>query len=886
MKFKFDPNMDYQLHAVKAVVDLFHGQGKNRGGWITTDSSLLTVKNSLELPEEYILDNLQKVQEDNKLPQDDELVKGQFSSPNFTVEMETGTGKTYVYIRTALELFQTYGWRKFIIIVHSRAVKEGVLKTLEVTKEHFDNLYSNIPYEWFVYDSSKLNEVRNFGQSNNVSFMVITMQAFNAEKDAARIFNRYGDDLSEKPIDIVSSTRPIIILDEPQKMSGDKTIDRLKSFNPLFMLRYSATHKDYYNLLYRLSPYDAYRKGLVKQIEVFGITTKDATGKPLIVVESVKNLKAKLRVNKLMKTGVEERTITIKRTGDNLQRLTNLDQYQGYVVDEINVSENFISFENGIKIGIGSGIGDNKEIIYREQIRETIKEHFKKQDNLKAKGIKVISLFFIDRVANFIEETGLIRKLFIEAFNEFKKGEWENYSPEDVWAYYFTQKSKKEYVDTGGASKADEQSYNLIMKDKERLLSFEEPSCFIFSHSALREGWDNPNVFQICTLKQTKSSNKVSKRQEIGRGVRLAVNQIGERTFDEEINKLTVVTNESYKAYISTLQTEIENEGGDSSKVEKYTKDRGKTVSSKLKKISPEFKALWDKIKYQTRYSVDIDSKRLLNQVVKDLKAIDITKSSIVVQKANVKVEKDANRIYGDATVEKKLASVNQEEPLTDLLTDILHHLRQCNPPLHLSRNTLWNLVNQTAKTHQLLTNSTQFVLAVTQSIKVRLIEEIIEGIKYENINSYYEMRKVFDAEQNSWEDTTVEVKNSVYDRIIWESDIEHQFARDLDKNERVIKFFVKLPRKFKVTTPVGDYNPDWAIAIDDSENPATECSRLYLVAETKGSTSLENLRPQERHKIECGEKHFETLDDVKFVAPITTVEELLTHPVLKDFHE
>lgn len=858
--------MDYQVQAVRSVVDLFNGQGMNRGDLISTDTALFTVQNSLSLPDAHILENLGTIQQDNKLIQDDELLKEPFGFPNFTVEMETGTGKTYVYIRTALELYRTYGWRKFIIIVPSIAIKEGVTKTFEVTREHFANLFGNIPYKWYAYDSKRLSDVRNFAYSNSVEFMIVTMQSFNVREKDKRIIYNYRDGFPEKPIDLIRSTRPILIMDEPQKMGGQITTDKIAEFNPLFALRYSATHKDYYNLVYRLSPYEAYRKGLVKKIEVAAITTHRATGSPLIVVEKLASrktsIKATLRVNKLLKKDdIQEKEITVE-LGDDLETITNLGQYEGYVVDEINIREGFISFHNGVRIMKGEGIGDNKEEIFRMQIRETIKEHFSKQYKLIDTGIKVMSLFFIDKVANFIDDEGIIRRAFIEAFNELKKGEWTKYEPEDVWGYYFSEQSKGKYKDTGGSTQKDEDTYNLIMRDKERLLSFNEPRCFIFSHSALREGWDNPNVFQICTLNTTKSDMK--KRQEIGRGVRLAVDQAGNRLFDGEVNKLTVFANESYESYIETLQNEIEEEGGDTSHVKEMVKDHRERVVLKRKKLTPEFEALWNRIKQRTRYSVYIDTTRLITNVVQDLLEEGVSTPSIVMRRATVELEDDSSGLFGAPSVAKHLGSLERKEPYSDVIADLLHHLQYNKPPLHISRNTLLNIIQEVSGNLNILDNPSQFVLSTSRFIKNRVAEELINGIKYEKMEAYYEMAQVFEEEVETWGDLVLRAEKSIYDQVYIESNIEETFARKLDSFPR-IKLFVKLPRKFKVGTPVGDYNPDWAIIVDDEDQPETECNRLYLIAETKGTNRIEELRTDEQHKIKCGQKHFEEFEDVTF---------------------
>ena len=592
MKFEFDANQDYQRDAIDAVVKLFEGQIPVHATLqFSGESNFSTIPNQLDLDSEQISERLKEIQEANGIEADDFSING---FPNFSVEMETGTGKTYIYLRTVLELYQNYGMRKFIIVVPSVAIREGVLKTLQITESHFRELYDNIPYRYYVYDSEKLSQVRQFALSDSVEIMVITIASFN--QPSKNVIHRSTDKLlGDIPINFIRSARPILILDEPQRMESDLSVEALSSLSPLFALRYSATHKIPYNRVYCLTPYDAYRDGLVKRIEVAGVEEGENTNRAFVQVKSVQSQKrrvtAKLVVHKLMKTGaVQQTTLTFKQ-GDDLEDKTNLPQYQGYRIREIDAGWDEVHFDNNMVLGTGETHGADKKAIFKAQIRYTIEEHFRKQKKLKDAGLKVLSLFFIDKVDNYAGKDPIIRKLFDKCFNELKKedrySEWQEKEPEDVQAAYFakaknqTENEELVYEDTKGDAEKDREVYQLIMQDKERLLSFDEPTCFIFSHSALREGWDSPNVFQICTLNQTVS--EIKKRQEIGRGVRLAVNQEGKRVHDEKLNVLTVVANDSYTNYVRQLQTEVQDEFGtaDSMPKPKNARERG---AAKLKK--------------------------------------------------------------------------------------------------------------------------------------------------------------------------------------------------------------------------------------------------------------------------------------------------------------
>ena len=644
MEFKFESSQQFQLQAIESIAKLFDGQTYISGQFDLNENGLAAIPNSLEMDNDTILENLQQAQADNDLTPDETLKyieanitlfdeERDIRFPNFSVEMETGTGKTYVYLRTILELYRRYGFRKFIIVVPSVAIREGVIKTLEVTRSHLRQLYDNPPYRHCAYDSSKLSQVRQFACSNGVEILVMTIDSFNK---ASNVINQTTDRLQgEIPIHLIQATRPILILDEPQNMVSELRVRALAALNPIFTLRYSATHRVPYNLVYRLTPAEAYQQQLVKRIEVDGVLQEDDANQPFVRVNNIQSKKniltARLSVQKLMRDGtVKEQSVTV-RPGDKLAEKTNRPEYGDYIVDEINLFSDFVRFTNGVEVERGESKGEDKEAIFETQIRLTIGEHFRKQERLKPFNIKVLSLFFIDRVDNYAQETGVIRQLFRKCFNEMKQeyASWKDVDVEDVQASYFAQRRTRGgdivYEDSKtGESQKDAEAYDLIMRDKERLMSFDEPTSFIFSHSALREGWDSPNVFQICTLNQTTS--EVKKRQEIGRGVRLAVDQAGNRVHDAKVNVLTVIANESYASYVEGYQSEMQAEYGDQ-ELPPPPVDKRKRGVAKLRKaymLKAEFEELWERIKHKTRYAVNVDTDLLINEVVTTLDATEI----------------------------------------------------------------------------------------------------------------------------------------------------------------------------------------------------------------------------------------------------------------------
>jgi len=909
MELKFDANQDFQLQAIEAVTALFAGQPR-----IETDlhftlgqSSFAAVANRLDLSEAELLDNLHAVQGQNGIAPDPELIcieerietaigPKDVRFYNFSVEMETGTGKTYVYLRTALELYRRYGLRKYIVVVPSVAIREGVLKTLQITEKHFQELYDNAPYRYYAYDSANLSQVRQFALSDGVEIMVMTIAAFNK---ASNIIRQTTDRLQgETPVHLVQTARPVLILDEPQNMESEKSIAALSVLDPLFALRYSATHRNPYNVVYRLTPYEAYRQGLVKRIEVASVVREDDTAQPylrLVNIETRKRtLTARLAVHKLMKSGVvKERVITV-RPGDSLQDKTGRTEYAGYEIDEISLSGGYVRFANNVEITKGQELGADKEAIFEAQIRYTVEEHMRKQARLKDAGLKVLSLFFIDRVDNYAPQDGLIRQLFVRALDEVKQRypDWRDRDAQEMQAAYFAQRRTRsgeiilEDSKTGEAER-DREAYNLIMKDKERLLSFDEPVAFIFSHSALREGWDNPNVFQICTLNQTAS--EVKKRQEVGRGVRLAVDQVGERVHDERVNVLTVVANESYERFVAQLQSEIAFEYreeiearygkpiGDLSDEERRqieeeygqgilppkpanARKRGVARLRKEYTLKPEFRQLWEKIKHKTRYAVKIDSQRLIRDVVAALEREEIHPPRVTITKARVDVGQESIFEALQMSAARSVMSLAGRYPLPNLVEIMANLMEHTTPPVRLTRRTLLEIIKRAPNRQATVDNPNEFATVAVRIIKEKLADQLVEGIQYEKINEWYEMTQ-FDDEIPGWEDYLVSAERSVYDHVVYESEIERQFVEGLEKREDV-RLYLKLPAWFTVPTPIGEYNPDWAVVIEDRDEHGHPTGKpfLYLVRETKSTTNLAELRPYERRKVLCVERHFKDL--------------------------
>ncbi len=666
LKFKFDPNQEYQLEAIENVVSIFEGFPKTETGFGISDDIKPNLPMYDGLEDSWLLDNLIQVQQtfnekakargSNLIPQSfilekdqgfmiEEVGFGSYSYPAFTVEMETGTGKTYVYLRTIYELRKRYGFRKFIIIVPSVAIYEGVLKTFEITKEHFKSLYENENVHLTAYSSDRISNLRNYATSSFTEILLMTIDSFN--KSSNNIYKSTEKLPGELlPYQYIQSTRPILILDESQNYVSDKSREALRTLKPLFALNYSATPEERPNPVYRLSPVDAFRMNLVKRIEVEGVTERynyNNTQLSLQLADQKTGYGLAVHARLFVMAGKEakEEKLLLKKNDDLYQRTKN-EAYKGLVIDEINAGEGIVVISGEeYSLNEGNDLSLSQEEIFRVQIEETIKFHFRKQKDLLEKGIKVLSLFFIDKVDNYTKDDGIIKKLFDESFNKLKQEYpyWRGWDADQVREGYFAkkkEKNKESYVDTGIEKKSAEDrkaeaaAYELIMRNKEKLLGFEEKISFIFAHSALKEGWDNPNVFQICTLNTTYSERR--KRQEIGRGLRLAVNQNGERTFDEQINILTVIANESYESYVASLQAGYI-ESGDAAPPAPTRAQ--KSFAKRNDKIynGEEFKKFWDKLLHQTTYQIHLEPDQLIKDCINKLNSAKYPEPHIVITK-------------------------------------------------------------------------------------------------------------------------------------------------------------------------------------------------------------------------------------------------------------
>lgn len=876
MKLQFDANQEYQLQAIKSTVDIFKGQPTGSGDFrlerTVPDNyylygSYFVVGNSIRIDEETILKNVQAIQKRNGLEVSQEL-----QGLHFSLEMETGTGKTYVYLRTIHELYKTYGFKKFIIVVPSLAIKEGVLKNLEITKEHFDLLYENPELDFYVYDPRKRGLSRNFATTNSLQILVMNIDQF------ARAGNIiYQDSDWGIPIDFVKSVRPIVIVDEPQNMETENRRQAIENLNPLCTLRYSATHKFHYNLIYNLDPVRAYDLGLVKRIEVDGIETEDGANEAYVELKSVTSRKntitAKMKIDVAVRDGVKKRDVNIRADADLYGLSNQRDIYRdGFIVNEINVQEQSVTFSNGRVIYAGQRIGGLTDEIMKFQIERTVTNHLDKEKRLKGSGLKVLSLFFIDRVANYRKyengkpQKGKIAKWFEEIFKRLSKSpKYEGliqYRTAEIHNGYFSQDKKGIFRDTRGDSQADDDTYALIMKHKEKLLSVDEPLRFIFSHSALREGWDNPNVFQICTLNETQS--EIKKRQEIGRGMRLPVNQAGQRVFDPNINILTVIANESYEDFARALQTEIEDECGvDFSGRIKKKKQRKRAKLKKGYALDKNFKALWDKIKHKTRYQVDYSTDELIEKAGSSIAELSITPPKLISRRARIDISETG--LEGTVLTERRQQVKSEISNVPDVLGYIQGKIK-------LTKGTIFRILKESSKISDILVNPQQFMDLAASKLTHVLRQMMVDGIKYEKIaGKFWEMRLFESQELEGYLEDMVRVKNkdkTLYDYILVESNVERSFANELENNEDV-KFYFKLPFWFKIETPIGTYNPDWAIVFGNDK-------RIYFVAETKGTSRLDDLTPDEQCKIKCGRKHFENFEDVEFKAPVTKLSDVI----------
>ncbi len=890
MKLHFDPSQGYQLDAVSAVVDVFTGQPLMSDGFSAqlapTQGSYsiegdLVMGNGLQLAPETIAKNTLEVQERHKLEaseKDGELLK---DGLNFSVEMETGTGKTYVYLRTIHELHKQYGFNKFVIVVPSLAIKEGVEKNLRITREHFDLLYGKPEMDWHVYDSKLKNQrkrsmIRQFARTSALQILVINIDSFASDDNIVNIEAEDGI----APIQYLAACNPVVIVDEPQNMETEKRKAALASLNPLCTLRYSATHKYHYNLLYKLDPVKAYDLGLVKKIEVDSVLTQDSFNAAFVEVQKISSAKnkltAKLCIEAATNTSVTRKEVTAK-VGDNLYQLSgNRDVYrEGWVIDEIDVSSESVTFTNKKTLTRGQDTGDNREAIQKFQIRRAVLNHLEKEKRLQPHGIKVLTLFFIDQVNNYRQynedgsvSDGKFAQWFEEAYREaIAKPQFQgvlNAEVADLHNGYFAQDKKGQWKDSrdtggeGGSTAADADAYELIMKDKERLLSFGTPLRFVFSHSALREGWDNPNVFQIVTLNTTQGT--IRKRQEIGRGLRLPVNQEGYRIHDGNLNVLTVVANESYEDFAGKLQNEIEEECGVS-----FTgriQNRGEKRSVTLKKgykLDENFKDLWERIKHKTRYHVQYSSDELIAEAAKAFSEVSISAPRLLSVRVRLQMSEEG--------IETRLTSADEKLVQTEIshVPDVVNEIHK---KTRIGRPTIKRIIAQSGKATDMAVNPQQFIDEAAKAMITTMKKLLVDGIKYEKLaGEEWEMQLFENEELEAYLSNVYTVEKqekTLWDYIQVDSTVEHTFAKDLESREDV-QFFIKLPWWFKIDTPLGGYNPDWAIVFEGDK-------RVYFVAETKGEG--QELRESEQMKITCGTKHFAEFPDVQY-QQVTSVHDI-----------
>jgi type III restriction enzyme len=657
LRLKFDPNQDYQVEAVQSVLRVFEGLPRRAVEFGLAGEIVPNLPAHESLDETWLFENVLAVQQENgirpeqlvpRLEMDEGMVlegagDESWRYPNFTIEMETGTGKTNVYLRTIYELRKQYGFSKFIIVVPSLAIFEGVLKTFDITRDHFRALYDNEPMGLTRYDGSQLSRLRSFASSTLAEVMVITLDAFNK---ASNNLYKASEKLpgERKPYEYIQETRPIVILDEPQNMESERSKEALRTLHPFFALRYSATHRTSPNLLFRLTPFEAYRRGLVKKIQVHGVTERDSANRPLLVLRDITmqgGIAATVRTLVNERGTAREATIML-RQGDDLYDMTGRDEYRnGYRVAEIHAGQYTVEFENGVILDGAGGVGASKELIFRHQIGATIEQHMRLHERLRDRGIKVLSLFFIDAVANYVAEDGIIRTLFDAAFDRVKVQypSFAHLRPEEVRSAYFAKRKlpsgEEQAVDISADSAKDRdaarEAFQLIMRDKERLLSFGEPVSFIFAHSALKEGWDNPNVFQICTLNEAVS--EIRKRQEIGRGLRLCVNQEGDRVTDDEVNVLTVVANEGYRAYADALQSEYVADGEMAPPAPSNARRHEVVRNDRIFLGDRDFRAFWEQLTQRLRYQIHVDTKELVERCAERLNAQQFPKPMVVVEK-------------------------------------------------------------------------------------------------------------------------------------------------------------------------------------------------------------------------------------------------------------
>lgn len=847
--------LDYQKQAIDSIVDLFQGEiTHHQDDFSLSDKdNMRVIANELSLSKDDIFDNLKNIQTQNQLSLSDKL-----DNLYFSVEMETGTGKTFVYLNTIFELYQRYGWRKFIIVVPSVAIREGVLQTLNSTKGYFKDEFNSPIYHYGEYSGRKTNLLKHFATSTHIEILVMNIQSFEKESN---IINQQRE--NGVLMELIQATNPIIIIDEPQNISSDKRKNAIDNLNPLFTVGYSATHKEIINKVYSLNPVQAFEQGLVKQIVVNSVVSQDKNNAFIELKEVVNKggLKAKIIIDINENKELKRKSVTIK-TGDDLYEKSKQNpNYQGFIVNGIDLENKIVKFSNGVEIVRGVNLDYLKDDIMKQQIHATIKAHLQREKQLNPLGIKVLSLFFIDKVENYrTNAQGEIGK-FYHWFEELYELETKQ-SASGVHSGYFSQDKKGNAKNSNGTTKDDNDAYELIMRDKERLLSLDEPVRFIFSHSALKEGWDNPNVFQICTLNETTS--QIKKRQELGRGLRLCVNQNGERVYDEQVNILTVIPNESYEQFASSLQQEyIDDCGVKFEKTHIKNAENERTVTYRFDAFTdPLFLQIWERIRQKTKYRVAFDSDELIKLASQALNKMPaIAKPRIEIKKArliqNSETGVQTKEVYSEYQyLDKKIA-----------IPDILKALQN---KTGLTRQTLVEILRQSGRIDEIKNNPQRFIEIVAELINNELYDLMKNGIYYQKLDEIYE-QNLFETYQIYTNQYTFDVNKmdkTIYNGVLdLDSITEHQFAIDCENYDEQVDFYFKLPKKFKIPTPIGNYNPDWAVVINKNGE------QVYFIAETKntGDKSIQDgvvvdkLKWEERFKIACAKRFFEINDEVGY---------------------
>ena len=894
---KFENDQIFQLHAISAVTELFEGAkptNENELVQIESESPLVSdslfkegiFANSLNISRERLIKNLLNIQ--NRVRErasgtSEEIIPKSMRKDirndewpsDFSVEMETGTGKTYVYLRTAIELFLKYGMSKFVIVVPSIAIREGVLSTLRLTKNHFKDIYEGIQFDSYVYDSKNITLLRQFATSSHLQFLVMNIASFNRDDN---IIRRELEDLKgQAPIDFIRAVKPIVIMDEPQKLSSELATKAIENLNPILRLRYSATHKELHNLVYRLSPIDAYELKLVKKIDVLSVEPDVNLNSTYIEVKSISSSSNSVSAILIVNKGNKRIQLPVRRNTD-LSVETKLTSYEGWVVEDIHLeSENSrarVEFANGRILRLGSSTGIDQDLWQRNQIRATIEDHFDTELRLQqyaALGVisptKPLTLFFIDRVSNYAQLDSKFRVWFEEEYEGVRAlSKFRNLnmpSSKEAHSGYFakTNQGAKDSKE-GKGNKEDEEAFDLIMRDKERLLSLEEPVRFLFSHSALAEGWDNPNVFTICNLQDTHS--EVKRRQQIGRGLRLPVMANGERCRVDEVNHLTVIATESFESYAAGLQKDLRDETGlEFSDLVKNKRHRVTLSPVDDFETISSFRELWNEIAKRTKYHLDFSTDDLIKEAVLRLSQFEkITDLKLRVSKQKVDEISIEKGVVGGAIQTKAAKAINLNIKVPDILKDLTNSLP-------VSRSTIYRVIMESGRLQEAAKNPSEFVSQVRFAVFGALAATLKDhhGIKYSKIangpESSWRMGLFKTHLAESYEDNLVKVTKSIYDRIPVDSIIERKFAEGLEARED-IDLFLKLPSWFKIDTPVGGYNPDWAIVRRDANNER----KLHLVRETKGTTNLDELfRESEVWKVVFGGKHFEAIGvDYKMV--------------------